>query len=136
MEDGYDKIKREDGFDNYENGHFRAPGPNPGHYPAPPHSQAGPYPGYQGGPHQALSQAGQGNVTPNGDHAPSSGPGQYSNKCGRQGCRNYIPGHSEYCSSDCVMGKCEEVYDSWSSCMIKNGPAPGHAGPNPDVMVK
>ena len=123
------KIKLEDGgHDSYENGHFRAPGQYP------PHSGAGQYPGqYQAQP-QPPQQGQQGQQ---GQQAGSSGEaGQYSNKCGRLGCRNYTPGHSDYCSSECVMGKCEEVYDSWSSCMVKTGPNPGHTGPNPDVMVK
>ena len=118
------EVKVEDqlsgNHENYENGHFRS-GP-PGHYPPPPHTQSGQYPGYQG------QQGGGGS----GDHP--GGPGQYGNKCGRLGCRNYIPGHSEYCSSECVVGECKEVYDNWSSCMVKPGPNAG--GQNPDVMVK
>ena len=139
-----DQIKTEDQIKNeehlwtnnhgsYENGHFRAPG-GPGHYP--PHSQSGQYPNYQGQQqqqqqHQPHQQGGGGGGGP-GEHG--SGPGQYGNKCGRVGCRNYIPGHSEYCSSECVVGECKEVYDNWSSCMVKPGPNTG--GQNPDVMVK
>jgi len=129
------EIKMEDqlsggNHDSYENGHFRPPtAGGGGHYP-PPHSQGGQYPGYQGQQQQQQSGGGGGGVG-NGEH---TGPGQYGNKCGRLGCRNYIPGHSEYCSSDCVLGESKEVYDNWSSCMVKHGPNTG--GQNPDVMVK
>ena len=73
-------------------------------------------------------------------HQPPPGPaggntadpaGQH--KCGRVGCRNYSPGHSTYCTSECVVCESKEVYDNWSSCMVK--PAPTQ-GTNPDVMVK
>jgi hypothetical protein len=66
-------------------------------------------------------------------------PGQYGGvvnraggKCGRPGCPHFQPGHAEFCSSECVVGECKEVFSSWSSCMVKPGPA----GPTPDVMVK
>ena len=56
-----------------------------------------------------------------------------SGKCGRPGCAQYSPGHAEFCSSECVVGECKEVFNTWSSCMVK--PSPG-GGPSPDVMVK
>ena len=78
--------------------------------------------------------------------SPSESPGQQfggggggvvnrsSGKCGRPGCAQYSPGHAEFCSSECVVGvECKEVFNTWSSCMVK--PSPG-GGPSPDVMVK
>ena len=43
-------------------------------------------------------------------------PGQ----CGRPGCQNPVTKASDgtestYCSSECVVGQCREVYTSWSS---------------------
>ena len=130
------EIKMEDqlgqgrNHENYENGHFRGPPPGtngPGaHYP--PHTQSGQYPGYHGqqGPQQG-SDGGSGEQT---------GPRQHNNKCANYKCRNYIPGHSDYCTSECVVGECKEVYDNWSSCMVKPGANTPGQGPNPDVMVK
>jgi len=121
LEPKLEPIPELDGYhENYENGQFR-PGPN--QYP--PHSQGGPvYP----------SQKPSGQAYPptsNQEHQYSSN--QASGKCGRPGCRHYTPGHSEFCSSECVVGECKEVFDNWSSCMVKPGPG---GGSNPDVMVK
>lgn len=93
-----------------DNGHFRPPG---SHW----YGQAGQQPGPGPAPADPAVPA-----APGGQH-----------KCGRVGCRNYSPGHSSYCTSECVVGECKEVYDNWSSCMVK--PAPTQ-GTNPDVMVK
>jgi len=54
-------------------------------------------------------------------------------KCGRPGCRNFTPGQTEFCSSECVVGECKDVYSSWSSCMMKGS---GGADPPRDLLVK
>lgn len=53
-------------------------------------------------------------------------PGQ----CGRPGCHNPVTKASDgtestYCSSECVVGQCREVYTSWSSHHNPALPAPG-----------
>merc|ERR1712203_1348393 len=50
-------------------------------------------------------------------------PGQ----CGRPGCQNPVTKASDgtestYCSSECVVGQCREVYTSWSSHHNHNQP--------------
>ena len=48
----------------------------------------------------------------------------------------------EYCSSECVVGECKEVYNTWTSCMVKQGQGPSQdilqGGPSPpsDLLVK
>lgn len=101
--------------ENYENGHFRSP---TSHYP--PHSQGAPLYPNQNPSGQAYPP------TSNPEHQYTSN--QASGKCGRPGCPN-----SDFCSNDCVLGECKEVYNNYSSCMVKPGPG---GGPNPDVMVK
>ena len=123
-----DQGSHQGGHDSYENGHFRGPG---SHYP-PPQSQSGQYPGQY---HQGQQQQQQQQQQQGGGGEQQQQQQQYSSKCGRAGCRNYIAGHGDYCSSECVVGECKEVYDTWSSCLVKPGQG-GQDRPNPDVMVK
>ena len=51
--------------------------------------------------------------------SPSSTSGTSSGhkRCGRPGCMNPVQGwaNSEFCSNECVVGQCREVYTHWSS---------------------
>jgi len=55
-----------------------------------------------------------------------------SGKCGRPGCPQFVPNHAEFCSSECVVGECKDVFTTWPSCMVK----PSQGGATSDVMVK
>ena len=49
----------------------------------------------------------------------SSAPG-HGKQCGRPGCNNLVQRSpegwtEEFCSNECVVGQCKEVYTSWSS---------------------
>lgn len=48
--------------------------------------------------------------------ASSASAGQHK-RCGRPGCSNPVQGwaNSEFCSNECVVGQCREVYTHWSS---------------------
>ena len=53
--------------------------------------------------------------------------------CGRPGCNNPVPRspdgwQSEFCSNECVVGQCREVYTTWSS---SSQPQPHPGGPPP-----
>ena len=97
---------------------------------------SGPQGGYQaaGYPPQSPSESPGGGQQFGGGGGGGGGVvNRSSGKCGRPGCAQYSPGHAEFCSSECVVGECKEVFNTWSSCMVK--PSPG-GGPSPDVMVK
>ena len=51
--------------------------------------------------------------SPSGTSVGSSG----HKRCGRPGCTNPVQGwtNSEFCSNECVVGQCREVYTHWSS---------------------
>ena len=72
----------------------------------------------------------------------NSGSGQNPNNsrdvpkiCGRPGCNNPVQRspdgwQSDFCSNECVVGQCKEVYTNWSSSSSTGtGPHPG--GPPP-----
>ena len=46
----------------------------------------------------------------------------------------------EYCSNECVVGECKDVYNTWTSCMLNNkGPNNSPDLPataNSDLLVK
>ena len=72
-----------------------------------------------------------------GQQQPSSGAvTAHGKQCGRPGCTNLVQRSpegwtEEFCSNECVVGQCKEVYTSWSS-----GSAPlsntGAGGPPPN----
>jgi hypothetical protein len=54
-------------------------------------------------------------------------------KCGRPGCLNPVNKatdgtESTYCSSECVVGQCREVYTSWATTGSSSSPATGSGG--------
>ena len=75
----------------------------------------------------------------------SGGPGNNSRDvpkiCGRPGCNNPVQrnaeGQSDFCSSECVVGQCREVYSSWTSNSYQQmgggqpGGGPGQGPPQP-----
>ena len=84
--------------------------------------------------------------TPNGPNGtaaggPVSGPlGSGNNRdvpkiCGRPGCNNPVQrnaeGQSDFCSSECVVGQCREVYTSWTSNSYQQMGQPGGPGQGP-----
>ena len=51
-------------------------------------------------------------AAPNGG---GCGVGGESRRCGRPSCGSVTPsGRAEFCSSECVVGQCREVYTNWS----------------------
>ena len=95
-------------------------------------------------------------TTTSSTHSPkTSSLGSSSTKlCGRPGCTNTVQRtpegwSSEFCSNECVVGQCKEVYTSWSSTgssvrpngtgSAANGPASNpytSPAPNPSAQVK
>ncbi len=88
-------------------------------------------------------------------HGPGSGGGSRDTQkvCGRPGCNNPVQRNadgwiSEFCSNECVVGQCQEVYTSWTSRSSTGqqpsgpngqGPPPGGAyntGPPQTAAVK
>ena len=67
----------------------------------------------------------------------SSGSGASLGKqCGRPGCTNLVQRSpegwtEEFCSNECVVGQCKEVYTSWSSGSNPGGNN-GNGGPPPN----
>lgn len=72
------------------------------------------------------------------DSDPSATPNQTSSnrtiiRCARPGCTNPIQqrsgwgDNSEFCSNECVVGQCREVYTSWSSNANNAGQGQQHA---------
>ena len=51
------------------------------------------------------------------------GVGESSRRCGRPSCGSVNPttGGAEFCSSECVVGQCREVYTNWSGAAATNG---------------
>ena len=53
----------------------------------------------------------------------TSGTSSGQKRCGRPGCMNPVQGwaNSEFCSNECVVGQCREVYTHWSSGTASGG---------------
>ena len=133
--------------------------PGQGGHPQGPPAQmhGGPHGGGPGGgppgmhPPQASpldSQGGHSPTSSNTSQTPqttptSSGSGNNPNNsrdvpkiCGRPGCNNPVQRspdgwQSDFCSNECVVGQCKEVYTNWSSSSSQGGVAPSHQGGPP-----
>ena len=63
-------------------------------------------------------------------NSPGYSPGgRVPGQCGRPGCHNPVTKatdgtESTYCSSECVVGQCREVYSSWSTHHNPTNPGP------------
>ena len=62
----------------------------------------------------------------------SSAQAQPPKVCGRPGCQNQVQRapdawQSDFCSNECVVGQCREVYTTWSSSTPPSGPPVGPA---------
>lgn len=127
-------------------------GHHPAHHPLSPldHgvSQPPPTSGSAGSSHSPASTASTGSsstqqnssaapptsTTTPSTASPSSTPGGSSGvhkRCGRPGCSNPIQGwtSSEFCSNECVVGQCREVYSHWSSGANTAGQTNGQGQP-------
>ena len=82
-----------------------------------------------------TSQTPQTTPTSSSGHTPNPAPNRDVPKiCGRPGCNNPVQRgpdgwQNDFCSNECVVGQCRDVYSSWSS--TTQGPHPGPGGPVP-----
>ena len=82
-----------------------------------------------------TSQTPQTTPTSSSGHTPNPAPNRDVPKiCGRPGCNNPVQRgpdgcQNDFCSNECVVGQCRDVYSSWTS--TTQGPYPGPGGPPP-----
>ena len=62
----------------------------------------------------------EGSYPPDRNHNQLVPPGEGTGQCGRPGCGRPVNKaadgtSSTYCSSECVVGQCREVYSSWAN---------------------
>ena len=89
------------------------------------------------------SQGGHSPTSSNTSQTPQTTPTSSSSTnrdvpklCGRPGCQNQVHRsqegwQSDFCSNECVVGQCREVYTSWSSGSQPPGAPPGPPGSQP-----
>jgi hypothetical protein len=67
-------------------------------------------------PPPPTSSATPSTASPSSNSATGGGATNHK-RCGRPGCSNPVQGwtNSEFCSNECVVGQCREVYTHWSS---------------------
>ena len=93
-----------------------------------------------------TSQTPQTTPTSSSGHTPNPAPSnrEVPKICGRPGCNNPVQRgangwQNDFCSNECVVGQCKDVYSSWTSSTQtqptnnpgQSGPNPGQGGPNP-----
>ncbi len=135
-----------------QNGMMPGGGPHPGHQHHHPQQgqlhhmhppQASPLDS-QGGHSPTSSNTSQTpQTTPTSSSGGGGGPGAATNSrevpkiCGRPGCNNPVQRspdgwQSDFCSNECVVGQCREVYSSWSAAGSQQQhqpPGPQHQHP-------
>ena len=81
-----------------------------------------------GGTNALITTTADSGATTTTTSSVNGGVGESSRRCGRPSCGSVNPttGGAEFCSSECVVGQCREVYTNWSGAAATNGQPQQH----------